>query len=103
MNDAVLKLASKANKYNLDGIVCSPNEAQMIRSHSKEFASNFVIVTPGIRMDDNKQDQVRVATPEVAVKAGSNYLVIGRPITQAKDPKAALQMFVKSIQTASLG
>lgn len=102
MQDAVLQLASKAKKYKLDGIVCSPLEAQMIRAHSKDFGKDFVIVTPGIRLDDNKQDQVRVATPEVAVKAGSNYLVIGRPITQAKDPKEALAMIDKHIKTAAL-
>lgn len=101
MNDAVLKLATKAKTYKLDGIVCSPLEAQMIRAN-KEFGTDFVIVTPGIRLDDNKQDQVRVATPEFAVKSGSNYLVVGRPITQAKDPKAALQLFTNHIQTAML-
>ncbi len=102
MNDAVLKLASKAKKYKLDGIVCSPLEAKMIREHSNEFGSDFVIVTPGIRLDDNKQDQVRVATPELAVKSGSNFLVVGRPITHAKDPKRELQKFNQHIQAASL-
>ncbi|HSX21139.1 MAG TPA: orotidine-5'-phosphate decarboxylase, partial [Gammaproteobacteria bacterium] len=102
MQDAVLKLALKAKQHQLDGVVCSPLEAQMIRAHGKEFGTDFVIVTPGIRLDDQKQDQVRVATPEYAVKSGSNYLVVGRPITQAKDPKAALQTFVQHIQTASI-
>lgn len=101
MQDAVLKLATKAKNNQLDGIVCSPLEAQMIRGHNDIFGSNFVIVTPGIRLDDNKQDQVRVATPEYAVKSGSNYLVVGRPITQAKDPKVALQTFVQHIKLAS--
>jgi orotidine-5'-phosphate decarboxylase len=102
MQDAVLKLATKAKNNKLDGIVCSPLEAQMIRAHAKEFGPNFVIVTPGIRLDGNVQDQVRVATPELAVKSGSNYLVIGRPITQAKNPKLALREFVQHIQTAAL-
>jgi len=100
MSDAVLKLAAKAKQNGLDGIVCSPNEAEMIRAHADQFGSNFLIVTPGIRLDGNVQDQVRVATPEVAVKAGSNFLVVGRPITQAKDPKLALATFVKHIQAA---
>lgn len=102
MSDAVLKLASKAKQHGLDGIVCSPNEAEMIRAHASEFGPKFLIVTPGIRIDSNVQDQVRVATPEIAVKAGSNFLVVGRPITQAKDPKAALSTFVKHIQAAML-
>ena len=102
MQDAVLRLAIKAKESKLDGIVCSPNEAEMIRAHAKEFGPNFVIVTPGIRLDDKVQDQVRVATPELAVKAGSNYLVIGRPITQAKSPRSALQTFVQHIQSATL-
>lgn len=101
MQDAVLKLALKAKQHQLDGIVCSPLEAQMIRAHNQDFGSNFVIVTPGIRLDDNKQDQVRVATPEFAVKSGSNYLVVGRPITTAKNPKKALQTFVNEVKLAS--
>lgn len=102
MQDAVLKLASKARQNHLDGVVCSPLEAEMIRSHSQQFGANFIIVTPGIRLDGNVQDQVRVATPALAVKSGSNYLVVGRPITQAKNPKAALQEFVQAIQAASV-
>lgn len=101
MQDAVLKLATRAKQNQLDGIVCSPLEAQMIRANGETFGTDFVLVTPGIRLDDNKQDQVRVATPEFAVKSGSNYLVVGRPITQAKNPKKALQTFVQHIKMAS--
>ncbi len=98
MDEAVMKLALKAKQNNLNGIVCSPHEARMIRANP-EFGPDFVIVTPGIRMDDNVQDQARAATPQLAVKAGSNYLVVGRPITQAKDPHTALLEFVQSIKT----
>jgi orotidine-5'-phosphate decarboxylase len=101
MPDAVLKLALRAKHNNLDGIVCSPNEAEMIRAHNYDFGSNFVIVTPGIRLDDNVQDQVRVATPELAVKSGSNFLVVGRPIIEAKNPNEALLTFVQRIKTAT--
>lgn len=79
--------------------MCSPLEARMIRANP-EFGPDFLIVTPGIRMDDNVQDQARAATPQLAVQAGSNFLVVGRPITQAKDPHTALLEFVQSIKTA---
>lgn len=102
MQEAVLALATRAKQNKLDGIVCSPLEAQMIRAHNELFDDKFVLVTPGIRLPENgKQDQVRVATPAFAVQSGSNYLVVGRPITQAKDPKQALLTFVDQIKMAT--
>ena len=102
MPNAVLSLATKANQHHLDGIVCSPQEAAMIRSHKQQFGPNFLIVTPGIRLTADTQDQVRVATPEAAVQSGSNYLVVGRPITQAKDPNQALLTFFDKVKMAAL-
>lgn len=83
----VLERAAMAKKAGLDGVVASCHEAAAIR---KEFGDDFVIVTPGIRpAGADVGDQKRVATPKAAMENGSNYLVIGRPIVKAPDPKQA--------------
>ncbi len=83
-----LKLAQLAKACELDGVVCSAHEAAMLRA---ACGQEFKLVTPGIRLADSaRDDQARIVTPEAAIRAGSDYLVIGRPITQAKDPRAAL-------------
>ncbi len=80
----VLKLAQLGLACGLDGVVCSVHEAAVLRNKIKE---NFLIVTPGIRVDNSiKDDQRRTATASQAVKAGSNFLVIGRPILKADNP-----------------
>ncbi|MDD5431589.1 MAG: orotidine-5'-phosphate decarboxylase [Candidatus Omnitrophica bacterium] len=85
----VLKLAKLGLQCGLDGIVCSPKETAYLRSKIK---SDFVIVTPGIRPKSAKSDdQKRTATAEAAIKAGSSFLVIGRPILEAKDPLRAIE------------
>ncbi len=82
------RLAKLAADAGLDGVVCSPLEATAI----KDAHPRLLTVTPGIRpADGSTQDQVRVATPEVAVAGGADYLVIGRPITQAADPLSVLR------------
>lgn len=87
--DQVLRLARLARQAGLDGVVCSGREAGMLRS---ELGAGFLLVTPGIRPADTALgDQRRVLTPAQALAAGADYLVIGRPITQAPDPVAALQ------------
>ena len=84
----VKRLASLAKNAGLDGVVCSPQETAMLR---KEIGENFSLVTPGIRpVGSDKGDQTRITTPGDAINNGSDYLVIGRPITQAPDPMAAL-------------
>lgn len=86
--DNVQRLASLANAAGLDGVVCSPLEVAMLRETQ---GPDFKLVTPGIRpAGSQKGDQSRIMTPADAIKAGSNYLVIGRPITAAADPLAAL-------------
>lgn len=81
----VLHLAGLAKKAGLDGIVCSPEETAWVR---KKFKEDFLIVTPGIRpIGADKGDQKRIFTPEKAVRAGSDHIVVGRPITQAPNPK----------------
>lgn len=98
----VLRLASLANDSGLDGVVCSPLEAEPIRTQVP--STKFALVTPGVRpataaMDDQK----RVMTPEDALRAGSSYLVIGRPVTAAEDPLAALQAINAGIRNSGLG
>ncbi|MBP7215662.1 MAG: orotidine-5'-phosphate decarboxylase [Candidatus Omnitrophica bacterium] len=83
----VLTLASIGIDCGLDGVVCSAREAGLLRQNIKK---DFVIVTPGIRAEGSQaQDQKRTATVSEAVKAGSDYLVVGRPILQASDPAQA--------------
>jgi len=80
----VLKLAQQGLAYGLDGVVCSVREAAVLREKIKK---KFLMITPGIRTDDSaSDDQKRTATVKEAVKAGSNYLVVGRPILKAADP-----------------
>jgi orotidine-5'-phosphate decarboxylase len=81
-------LAELAKDAGLDGVVCSAQEASVLK---KSLGQNFKLITPGIRPEGSaKGDQKRVMTPKQAIVAGSDYLVIGRPITQADDPQATL-------------
>ncbi len=86
----VEKFATFAKKNGLNGVVCSPKEIKHIR---KAVGKNFIIVTPGIRIDNKikKDDQKRVATPKNAIDMGADYLVIGRPITESSNPLKVLQ------------
>jgi orotidine-5'-phosphate decarboxylase len=93
--DAVLRLAQLAQACGLEGVVCSPQEAGALR---RRCGNDFLLVTPGIRPADSGQDdQQRIATPRAATEAGANYLVIGRPITRASDPLAALRAINEEI------
>lgn len=88
LKDQVLRLATLAEQSGLDGVVCSAQEAPLLRQHVRK---DFCLVTPGIRpASASKDDQSRVVTPADALRQGASYLVIGRPITQAPDPIAAL-------------
>lgn len=88
--ELVLAWAALAKDSGLDGVVCSAHEAQALR---QSLGNEFLLVTPGIRLDvaGNNDDQRRIMTPQQALAAGSSYLVMGRPITQATDPVAVLQ------------
>ena len=93
--DMVLRLARLARDSGLDGVVCSAQEAALLR---QQCGSEFCLVTPGIRSADAvADDQSRIMTPCAALNQGADYLVIGRPITRAVDPLQALQNFVKQI------
>lgn len=87
INDTIVKYAQNAKIAGLDGVVCSPLEAGMVK---QACSKDFITVTPGVRFADGEVgDQVRVTTPEKAKQIGSDYIVVGRPITQADDPVAA--------------
>jgi orotidine-5'-phosphate decarboxylase len=87
--DQVLRLARLGVANGIDGLVASPHEARMLRD---EFGDKIKIVTPGIRPAGSEAgDQKRFATPREAIEAGADYLVIGRPITAAPDPRAAVE------------
>jgi orotidine-5'-phosphate decarboxylase len=93
--DMVLRLATLARDSGLDGVVCSAQEAAQLRKHC---GNEFCLVTPGIRQAHaSLDDQSRVMSPKAAMQAGSSYLVIGRPITQAADPLQALLDINKEI------
>ncbi len=93
----VLKLANLANKCGLDGVVCSAQEAGAIKNNINE---SFITVTPGIRLPESETgDQRRVMTPVDAVRAGADYLVIGRSITKSDDPNATLEKIIKSLES----
>ena len=84
----VLQLAQMARHVGLDGVVCSAFEAPMIK---QACGQSFLAVTPGIRLkNESLDDQSRVMTPELALRAGSDYLVVGRSITRAKNPKQVI-------------
>ena len=93
--ELVKNLAKMTQQAGLDGVVCSAQEASVLKQQSGE---DFILVTPGIRLKDSgNDDQQRVMTPEKAVANGSDYLVIGRPVTQAEHPVEILQLINKSI------
>lgn len=89
MDKVVMHYAHNAKVAGLDGVVCSPVEAGKVH---ETCGKDFLTVTPGVRFaDGDKGDQVRVMTPEQAKKIGSDYIVVGRPITAAADPVAAYE------------
>jgi len=94
----VSRLATLTRNCGLDGVVCSAQEAPRLKA---EQGADFQLITPGIRpLTADKGDQQRIMTPKDALKAGSDYLVIGRPITKADDPLAALEAIHAEVQGA---
>ena len=93
MENTVMHYAKNAKDSGLDGVVCSPLEAEKVHS---VCGDGFIAVTPGVRFaDGDKGDQVRVTTPDGAKKLGSDYIVVGRPVTQSDDPVKAYKRCVK--------
>lgn len=92
IDEVVIKYAENAMECGLDGVVCSPHESKKVHN---ACGSKFLTVTPGVRFADGEiGDQKRVMTPAKAKEAGSDFIVVGRPITQAKDPVAAYRRCV---------
>jgi len=87
--NAMLEIATQAG---IDGVVCSPHELSLVKQKD-----SLLSITPGIRLSDSDDDQSRIMTPQKAIELGANYLVIGRPITEASDPKIALKNIYNSI------
>ena len=101
-NRHVLKLAKLAQQAGVDGVVASVQEAKAIR---KACGREFLIVTPGVRLKEKssgnkKDDQARTATPSEAIRAGADFIVVGRPILAAPDPRAAAQEIVNELAAA---
>ncbi|MCW8932256.1 MAG: orotidine-5'-phosphate decarboxylase [Gammaproteobacteria bacterium] len=94
--DQVLRLAKLANDSGLDGVVCSPQEVSALK---QEIGQNFCLVTPGVRPKGaDIGDQQRIMTPSQALTSGSDYLVIGRPITAHNEPLKALKNIIEECQ-----
>lgn len=98
--EQVLRLATLAQQSGISGMVCSPREVALLRA---QLAPQSMLVIPGIRPADGAiGDQRRVATPESAIRDGASMLVVGRPITQAANPKAAAQAILDEIRAATV-
>ncbi|MDP8218694.1 MAG: orotidine-5'-phosphate decarboxylase [Candidatus Theseobacter exili] len=94
--EQVRSFARLAKESGLDGVVASPKEIRLIR---EDCGENFIILTPGIRPEWSvKNDQKRIMTPSEAIKAGADYLVIGRPITNSSDPAMAFEKIVEEVR-----
>jgi len=104
VEDLVLRRAAKALEVGCDGVITSPREADKVRDLAnlmKGRDQKFLIVTPGIRPGDlSRDDHKRLAAPSEAIKAGADYLVIGRPIRDASDPRQAAIEIIKEMQLA---
>ncbi|MGH1486444.1 MAG: orotidine-5'-phosphate decarboxylase [Cellvibrionaceae bacterium] len=97
--DHVIRLAELTRNVGLDGVVCSAEEAKLLKSR---IGKDFCLVTPGIRPEgSSSDDQSRIVTPQQALANGSDYLVIGRPITRAKDPAKACEAIYHSLYSGS--
>ena len=98
LHENVTRLARLAREAEVDGVVASPHEVGVVRS---ACGASFLVVTPGIRpAGAPKGDQARAATPQAAISAGADYIVVGRPILEASDPRAAAEAIVSSLTEA---
>lgn len=99
LDEQVLDLASLAKECGLDGVVCSAREAEVLKA---SLGQEFLLVTPGIRPSFAvTDDQLRVMTPSEAMRKGSDYLVIGRPITKSKNPAHSIDLILQEIESGS--
>ncbi|MGC8976816.1 MAG: orotidine-5'-phosphate decarboxylase [Candidatus Ratteibacteria bacterium] len=91
----VEKLVKKGYEIGIDGVVCSGEELENLR---KKFSSPFLLITPGIRISEKKDDQKRIITPKQAIKKGADYIVIGRPIYESSKPVEVVERILKEIE-----
>ncbi len=99
IEDCVLHYASMAQQAGLHGVVCSPKEVGLLKS---KLGTDFITVTPGVRpAGSGTQDQKRIMTPKEAIQAGSDYLVIGRPIVASSDPQEAFAKILVEMEMVS--
>lgn len=97
MDDEVIRLARLAQSSGIDGVVCSALEAAAVRS---ALGRGLDLLVPGIRLSGNAaDDQVRVATPSAAAAAGATYIVVGRAVTEASDPRSAMETVIDGLRT----
>ncbi|STX28942.1 orotidine 5`-phosphate decarboxylase [Legionella beliardensis] len=97
LEEQIIRLTKLTYQAGLDGVVCSAHEAPLVKSLC---GPSFLAVTPGIRLPHSGvDDQIRITSPEQAIKMGSDYLVIGRPITRAANPKAVIDSIIHSLST----
>ncbi len=94
LQDQIAYLATMSEKSGMDGIVCSANDVPSIKPLVNE---KFQFITPGIRVKNSNDDQKRVTTPENAISNGSNFIVIGRPVTLSDDPATVIEKINRSI------
>ena len=94
----VMQLARRARAAGCDGVVASAHEAAALR---RRFGRRLAIICPGIRLADGRDDQCRVATPREAIIGGADWLVVGRPITAARDPRAAARRMLSEMEDAT--
>ncbi len=99
VHEQVLRLAELADQAGLDGVVASPAELSLLR---QRFGNSLILVAPGIRpAGADVNDQNRIATPDAALRAGADYLVIGRPITASQDPRGSLERILEELDNNS--
>ncbi|MCD6407814.1 orotidine-5'-phosphate decarboxylase [bacterium] len=95
IREMVFKLAERGYNWGIDGIVCSGEELPFLR---KKFPSPFLMVVPGIRMEERKDDQKRVITPSMAVKKGADFIVVGRPVYESENPVKSVERIIKEVK-----
>jgi orotidine-5'-phosphate decarboxylase len=94
--EVVVERAKLAKSNGVDGVIASPLEIEAIKN---VCGKDFTVVTPGIRMAKADDDQKRIATPSSAIKAGADFIVVGRPIIEAEDPAAVAQTMTHEIES----
>jgi orotidine-5'-phosphate decarboxylase len=94
IKELVEKLTENGYICGIDGVVCSGEELETLRS---KFKSPFLLITPGIRIEEKKDDQKRISTPKEAIQKGADFIVVGRPIYESYEPEKIVEKIIKEI------